>query len=336
MKLISHSPLALPFEKAIQPSEFLLQIRRSAESDVLADLAKRGGREFGLAIAGARVILDKGTVQVVFKNGIPAGAKLMKSAGAQLPKLVDGRTGRILEVGRVASKGRAVASVAANAALIVVEAAHMISGHDNAKRLKLVERSVERLVLAHESALKARLEAIYRFSKELHHGTGPLSEEDKRELHRQCRDLFHLRAQWRDDFRHRLATVERAEAGWFNKILWWTRENAERQGRQTKAKESMDALEIVQLMQFSLMLQMSLASSAGKLDAFLHATLPDECRQWRDLADFGRQRAREIASGDEGKEFIDFLGHLNDVAGYWEILNREKQPPQITRRSRGR
>jgi hypothetical protein len=87
----------------------------------------------------------------------------------------------------------------------------------------------------------------------------------------------------------------------------------------------------VQLMQFSLMLQMSLAGSSGRLDAFLRSTLPDECQQWRDVAEFGRQRAREIAGNAEEPEFADFLGHLDDIAGYWEMLDREKN---LTRKAR--
>jgi hypothetical protein len=59
MELVRHSPLALPFEKAIQPSEFLLQIRKSAESDLLAEVAEQGGETLGLAMAGACLIKER-------------------------------------------------------------------------------------------------------------------------------------------------------------------------------------------------------------------------------------------------------------------------------------
>lgn len=230
-------------------------------------------------------------------------------------------------VGRVASKGRAGVSVLANAALIVVEAAHMISGYDNAQRLKKVERGVDRLVHAHESELKARLEAIYRYSKELlHHGAGALTDEDRRELHRQSRDLMELRARWRDDFRHQLGKIEKADPGWFKKLIWFQRNQNEQKSREGRAREAEESLEIIQLMHCCMMMQMALASCSGRLDSFQQLTLPDECETWRSLADFGRNRAKEIA-GDAGKlEFSQFLEHLDGVADYWSVLRRENLP----------
>ena len=318
MKHKTHSPLALPFEQALEPSNLLAQMTAASEHQLRDQLAEHGNRAFGVALAGAKFMMDSGTLQVVFEGGIPAGAKLMKSVGKAMPVLVDGKTNQIIKVGRVASKGRAAASIAANSALIIVEAAHMISGHDNAKRLKKVERSVDRLVQAHESELKSRLEAVYRYSKELlHDGPDALTEHDRRELHRQCKELMELRARWRDDFRHRLSRIDRAEVGWLNKVLFWRREEAHRKSRKEKASESVNALEIVQLMHFSLMLQMALAGSAGKLEPFRMVTLEDECSSWKSLAEFGRLRADEIAGGPGMTEFRSFLNALDDLVGFW-------------------
>jgi hypothetical protein len=321
------SALALSFDEALSPSRLLQQMTLAAEHQVRSQIAEHGNRALGLALASAKFVMESGTMQVVFEDGIPAGAKLMKAAGKVLPALVDGKTGRILKWGSVASKARTVASVSANAALIVVEVAHLISGYDNAQRLKGVERSVDRLVHAHESELKSRLEAVYRYSKEvLHHGPGALSDEDRRELHRQCKDLMELRARWRDDFRHRISKIDPADPGFWNKLFWWRREDAHQQSRQSKAKESVDALEIIELMHFSLMLQMALMGSAGKMESFRHLTLPDECQAWRSLAEFGRKRVSEIA-GDAGKEeFRHFLNALDDLADYWTPKAQEPSP----------
>lgn len=321
------SPLALTFEEALTPSRFLAQVAGAAEQGLRREIATLGNAALGLALASAKVVIDSGTVQVVFQKGIPAGARLMKAGQTALPALVDGKTGRILQVGRVASKGRAVASIAASSALIVVEAAHMISGHDNAKRLKVVERGVDRLVHAHESELKSRLEAIYRYSKELlHRGHEGLSDEDKRELHRQCRELMELRARWRDDFRHRMSKIDKADAGMGSKILWWRRKESHRKSREVKAQESLDAMEIVQMMHFSLVLQMALAGAAGKVEVFQKVTLPDESQSWWSLAEFGKTRVKEIAGGEAQEEFGHFLGALDELAGFWapEKRNRDE------------
>jgi hypothetical protein len=293
-------------------------MKLASEHQLLTELAVHGNRAFGVALAGAKVIMESGAIQVVFEGGIPAGAKLMKSAGKAMPVLVDGKTQQIIKIGKVASKGRAAASIAANSALIIVEAAHMISGHDNAKRLKKVERNVERLVQAHESELKSRLNAIYRYCKELlHNGPQALTEHDRHTIHLQCREIMEIRACWQDGFRHRLMQVERADAGWLNKVLWWRHDNAKAKSRQEKAQVATDALEVVQLMHFSLMLQMALAGSAGKLEVFRTVTLEDECNSWRALASFGRQRASEITGLEGAAEFGTFLNALDEMAAFW-------------------
>jgi hypothetical protein len=326
MKPTSKSAFALPFEAAIEPSTFVSHIKQAAESQLLSDLAKNANSALGLALSGAKVVLEAGTIQVVFEKGIPTGAKFMKSFGEKLPVLVDGRTNRIISLGRVASKGRAAVSIAASSTLVVIEAAHFISGHDNAKRLKKVERSIDRLVLAHESELKSKLEAIYRFSKELlHSNQNELSDHDCRIMHLQTRELMELRARWRDDFRCRLNQIERAEPGLINKALWWRRENAEAKSRQEKASEANKALEIVQLMHFSLLLQMTISASAGRIDAFCTVTLEDECVSWRSLVELCRKRSDEIAGLQENREFADFLNAIEDLAELWTPTKMQAQ-----------
>lgn len=328
------SPLALRFEEAITPSRFLVQVREASEQQLLREIAQHANQSLGVALAGAKIALEGGTIQVVFKGGIPASAKLLKSGKHLIPMLVDGKTNRFLKTATIVTKGRVAASVAANAALIVVEAAHMISGYDNAKRLKSVERGVDRLIHAHESRLKSKLEGIYRYSKELlHEGPNALCEEDRRALHHQVRELMQVRAEWRDDFKFRMSKVDRADPGWVSKVLFWKREAAMDKRRKSKAAESHSALEIVQLMHFSLVLQMALAGASGKMDPFCKCTLPDEAHLWRDLAEFGRQRVREIVNGDGQAEFNDFLNALEGLSEFWDPqrwLTKGERPVERT------
>ena len=138
------SPLALPFEEALQPYAFVTQLKTSAEFQAKREMASLGNDAFKTALAGAKFVLDNTGMQVVFEGGIPKGAKLMRAvAGKALPKLVDGKTGKILKIGRVVGPAREAFSIGAGAALVIVEAAHMISGHDNAQRLKKVERGMD-------------------------------------------------------------------------------------------------------------------------------------------------------------------------------------------------
>jgi len=330
MNLPPLSPLALPFDDAMTPTRFLAQITHAAESQLKADLARHGNAALGLALASAKVVIDAGAVQVVFAKGIPAGAKLMKSGQELLPVLVDGTTGQTLQIGRVVKSGRKAISTAASAALIVVEAAHMISGHDNAKRLKVVERSVDRLVHAHESELKSRLEAIYRYSKELlHEGPTEISPDDKREIHRQCKELIELRARWRDDFRHMIGRIDKADPGTLNRIFFWNCDSAEKESRKEKAKEAMNALEVLQLMHFSLMLQMALAGAAGRMASFRELTLPDECKAWKDLAGFARRRVYEVTGTPRQASFRQFIEAVECLADFWTVSPKTGSSPEI-------
>lgn len=326
----SDSPLALKFDEALRPSNFLAQITNAAENQARRELAGCGNHAFGAALAGAKFVLESGTMQVVFESGIPKGAKLMRDlSGRILPKLIDGKTNRVLQTARAVSTTRKVASVTAGAALIVVEAAHMISGYDNAKRLKRVEQSVDALVHAHESELKSRLEAIYRYSKELlHRDMGNLNEEDRRELHRQCRDLIELRARWRDTFQHRMSGIKSAEPSRLKKIFqFWRKDDLKREAQHERATEAFDTIEFVQLMHFSLMLQMSLAGASGRMEQFQSLTLVDEIHSWQRLSGFAKKRAEEITGGNVPPEFQCFLDEVDSMNEFWSIGNAQSTAP---------
>ena len=315
----SNSPLALTFEQALQPSVFLTRLRESAENQARREFGDLGNNALKAGLAAAKFVLDKQGMTVVFEGGIPKGAKLMKdAAGKLLPKLVDGKTGRVLKTGRIATSTGKAAKLSASAALAVVEVAHLISGHDNAKRLKSVEKGIDRLMHAHESELKSRLEAIYRYSKELLHGDIPqLTDSDKQELHGQCRDLIELRARWRADFRFQLSQIKAADPGWINQILFWQKDDALRASRENRATEASASLEFVQLMHFSFMLQMTLAGAAGRMEAFQNCTLRDECHSWKTLLEHATTRATEICGNDEAHEFRQFLKAMGELVEFW-------------------
>ena len=66
MKHKTHSPLALPFEQALEPSNLLAQMTAASEHQLRDQLAEIGNRAFGTALASAKFVLDSGTLQVVF------------------------------------------------------------------------------------------------------------------------------------------------------------------------------------------------------------------------------------------------------------------------------
>ena len=311
------SPLALSFEEALQPHVFLLHLRTSAENQVKRELGDLGNDAFKTALAGAKFILDSNGMQVVFEGGIPEGAKLVRDrAGKALATLVDA-DGKFLKNARELSNAAKAAKVGLGAALAIVEVAHMISGHDNAKRLKRVEGATDALLHAHKSELKSQIKAIYGHCKELINGDlNQLSEHDRSKLYDQCLKLRELRARWRDEFEHRLRGIKPAVPSWLD-ILLRRREEGQRKAREEKAREAGDILEMVQLMHFSLMLQMILAGASGRMNRLQNSTLPEECKSWQELMEFTSERAKDICGNSQAEEFTPFLDAMSDLGAIW-------------------
>lgn len=314
------SPLALPFELASQPLRFLEQIRLSAEDEIRAEIQAVSTKPLGLALAGAKFVMEKGQLQVVFPDGIPRGARLMQDKlGRQLPTLIDGKSGRVLAVGRVTTGAKA-AGLAASAAVVVVAAASAISDHDNARRLKKIEKDTARLVHAQQSELKARIEAIYRYAREIAGpGTAHLGEIERNEIGRLCLDLMQLRAQWRADFLHEIDRLDTAKAD----FLSTDRKASYRKNLGKRADHAESVLESVNWMHFTLLLQLALSAKAGRADRFLSITLADEAATWDSLAKHTTRRALEI-SGKTAmpKQWDPLLDHLRGLAQVWNLETR--------------
>ena len=147
-------------------------------------------RTTGISVQGAKLLIERGELRVAFDKGAQ-GVRLMRDkAGRELATLVDA-SGKTTANARRVGKSLRIASGAATAALAAVEVAHVISGHDNAKRLQKVEVGVDRLLHAHEAELKAKLQAIYARAKEiLSHGFESVIDQQRQELNGYCRDLF--------------------------------------------------------------------------------------------------------------------------------------------------
>ena len=52
------SPLSLPFELAIQPSQFIEQIQTSVEHELRSGILVTGTKPLGVALAGAKFIME--------------------------------------------------------------------------------------------------------------------------------------------------------------------------------------------------------------------------------------------------------------------------------------
>ncbi len=130
-----------------------------------------------------------------------------------LPHIVDGKTGRTLEVMKEVGYGRKAISGAAAACTILISAAHMIATADLARTLKLVDQKLDLLLAYRRIDQAAALERIYAAARELL--AAPVDATRHMELWRLRGELRELRAVWRREFEHHLHQIEDpAQSGW--------------------------------------------------------------------------------------------------------------------------
>ncbi len=123
----AESPLALPFETALNVTKFSQQLRIAADNELRSQLAEINDCAVRPAIVSAQIMTSRRGITVFFKGGIPRGAKFLKDAsGEAIPTLVDGKSATFLKNARVIGKSGKIAKAGATAALAAVEVAHII------------------------------------------------------------------------------------------------------------------------------------------------------------------------------------------------------------------
>lgn len=314
------SPFNLPFQDALSSERMLASITRTSEDTIRSDLAQGLSGAAATTLAAGKFIYERKKLLVE----LPKGAKvsdLMVANGkrvAQLKKVGGNGAGtRLQVVGGGAKVGVNTAAVA----LVVIEAAHMISSHDNAKRIKTIEKRTADLVAFNEHELLSELEACYRQAKEIClHSESGLSDHDRAELSNLSRLLFKIRAQWRHRVRSDLEKIEKATASWWTSIFQWKREESLEKSKSEKGQKALAVQEILQLMQFSLMLQFALSQQTGRASSFLKNSLKDEVSQWRGLAAFTRKRGKDIFGDEFPENYQKLIEGIDNIAGYWGSL----------------
>ncbi|MGI8431065.1 MAG: hypothetical protein ACR2MW_02075 [Chthoniobacterales bacterium] len=304
--------LSLTFEDALVPSRFAQELRRSSKIYAVGEIQ----RSTGLSLQGAKALLERGQMRVAFDKGAK-GVRLMRDkTGRELATLVNS-TGKTTANARRVGKAARVATATTAAALVLVELAHVVSDQDNAIRLKKVEVGVDRLIRAHHAELKARLRSVYGRAKEiLSHGASDLTDQDRQELQGYCGDLLEIRARWSDDFKFQLQQIEVAKPGFLRSVIRVGRDEAHARAKRARAAEATAELETLQLINFSIMLQMVLSAALARITEFQNITLPDEIERLLHLLEFAEQRATQIA-GEDSTAFQPFLQAIGDTIDVW-------------------
>jgi hypothetical protein len=323
------SPFALTFHEALSSESFLANIRESSEAQIRAELGQNLGNAAKTSLALGKFVYERGKLFVELPKGATA-ADLMRANGrlvAQL-KSVGGAAGPRLQVVGGSAK---VAAGSAAVLLVVVEAAHMISAHDNSKRIKRIENRTKSLVAFHEAELVAELEACYRQAKEIClHSGAEQSDHDRALLTNLSQALFRIRSQWRHRVRYNLGEIDKASAAWWTGVVRWKREDSLIRSKEERSRRADESREMLQLMQFSLMLQFALSQRTGRAQSFIDHTLADEVEQWRELAAFTQSKGAEIFAGKAPDGFREFASGIESIAAYWDVLVARRNSYETT------
>jgi hypothetical protein len=315
-------PLSLlPFEEALQITPLLDDLQKAAQATLVSELAQFPGDISSAALQAVSLQMTWGTHAAEFTKETEA---LLRSGKLTLTKAKDGaktfltarnRSG-FVEKARLA-KGAGAAAKLANVVAIAVNVCHVVSGIDTARKVERITKDVQFLREARQVSQLSRLEAIYRHAKELL--SGPVGEYERHRLHELTMSLFELRAEWRRELVLNLNNVQNDEAGW-----WGVTSRASRQRSLDEEKRkiiSRGEIEI-HLMDFSIALQMALAFAAGRHEAFLFVSMPDELRDWERVGKLLHEKAGYIkdSSVKLGVSAAPLLNHFDSIVDrYREI-----------------
>ncbi len=193
----------------------------------------------------------QGELKVVFSPEVQkmlqqGTARLARRGKTLIAKAVDPATGRFIETGEVVAGTVSLASLSAGAALVVVQAAHMISAADLAKTLNEVSNKLDLVIQYREIDQNSQLEDVYYKVRRL---TGiDARAADRKQIAAEVRDiqseLVKLRAAWRDEAKLELQEI-RNDPGWILIDAVTNRKGKEKSKNQTKMRAAARRLRMI-------------------------------------------------------------------------------------------
>jgi hypothetical protein len=246
----------------------------------------------------------------LYKSG-DAVIPMAKDAAGPLPILSDSHTGRFVEL----AKGRRIDPAKfAQISSIVISVAHVISGMDVVRRLDVLNRKMDVLIVGREIDQKAELESIYQMAKE--RLSGSISSRDQDELLRWRKDLYELRSVWREELEDLIKTSPDLEEWKLIKPGSW-----KQNWREQKASRHMISGAIkLRLTKLAFILDLYLAQETESIDKFVLTTVPDEHRLWASIM----QSLESFSSKAKGSGGDSLRLLSATVTGYTNLLNSIK------------
>lgn len=199
------------------------------------------------------------------------GAKFAKKGKELIPELKI--NGKYFEHGKLVGKGKKTLEVMTKISAIAISTAHIISGADIAKKLKVIDKKLDLILADRTNELYAELESILKYANEakLINDTSYTLEE----LRRISKDIYRFRSRWRLRLESELKRIDNLHKGLLEDYFGI--------GKNRKDSDLMNQLsqfeEELKMIDASLALQLVIAEERGELELFQKEILPQEIKQ---------------------------------------------------------
>lgn len=239
----------------------------------------------GLEIA--EVISSKGKILAEFpehiKQSINAAeaAKVVTKDGNAILVARDIKTGKFIAHAKEVNP--TTVSKMAKVGNIIVGAAHIISGYDIAKKVSLIAKDVDLLLVHRNNDMVAELESIYETIQELEHSSIERNEVFLRQLKTRLKTL---RNSWLREVTHSLSSIDDPNS--VNVIKRFFRNNTKTGQKLSSKVNSLQApLYITRL---ALEMEKSVATLLNEEDIFINQTIPNQKQKIIHLKDLINER----------------------------------------------
>ena len=276
--IVLESFKSIPFNDALN----INVLANKSKTQAIKVLNNSTGEIFRQGLKIAEVISDKGRIMAEFpdhiKQSINAAkaAKVITKDGATILVARNVKTGKIIAYAKEVDP--TTISKVAKVGNIIIGAAHIISGYDIAKKISLIAKDVDLLLLHRNNDMVAELESIYETIQEL----GLKSIERNETFLRQLKTrLKTLRNSWLREVTHSLSSIDDPNS--VNVIKKFFRNNTKTGKKLSNKVNSLQApLYITRL---ALEMEKNIATLLNEEQIFIKQTIPNQKQKILHLKD---------------------------------------------------
>jgi|GEM_PF-5917957 len=262
--------------------------------DSIQDVGKSGRIVFELSKEGQQAV-KKGLAEIMKTKDGKSYLPITKDGAKKFKELFKGKDpSDLLKVTKLTNA--------------VVNAANIISGADQAKKLKVINKKVDELLRRHDAELASRLEANYYLVKDILSSGEEVSQRAM--LFGVRKELFELRANWRRIISARIESVEDPKDNFFKRLL------TTQKSRDRTVVDGLSFENEIHLIEFSIALTLLIDSVLGlESDGLTYET-----EQFHDIRKEWEKKVKLLTAGSEERKLMN-----SQLRGYTKFVELIEQ-----------